>query len=93
VVVWLRGVADADVHLLAVTIGELQAGVEITREQDATKAAVIDAWAGRVADSYNVLPMDAATFRIWARLMHRRSQALLEDAMMPRRPRCMGWSW
>ncbi len=82
VVAWLRGVADADVHLSAVTIGELQAGVEITREQDATKAAEIEAWVGRVADSYNVLPMDAATFRVWARLMHRRSRVLLEDAMI-----------
>ncbi len=82
VVAWLRGVADADVHLSAVTIGELQAGVEITREQDAAKAAEIEAWVGRVADSYNVLPMDAATFRAWARLMHRRSQVLLEDAMI-----------
>lgn len=26
--------------------------------------------------------MDAATFRIWARLMHRRSDTLYEDAMI-----------
>ncbi len=32
--------------------------------------------------SYAVLPMDAATFRQWARLMHRRSGALAEDAMI-----------
>jgi toxin FitB len=82
VVAWLRGVADADLHLSAVTIGELQAGVEITREQDPTRAAEIEAWVGRVADNYNVLPMDAQAFRAWARLMHRRSQALLEDAMI-----------
>jgi predicted nucleic acid-binding protein len=82
VVAWLRGVADADLQLSAVTIGELQAGVEITREQDPKRAAEIEAWVGRVADSYNVLPMDAPAFRAWARLMHGRSQALLEDAMI-----------
>jgi predicted nucleic acid-binding protein len=82
VVAWMRGVADADLHLSAVTIGELQAGVEITRERDPTRAAEIEAWVGRVADSYNVLPMDAPAFRAWARLMHRRSKALLEDAMI-----------
>jgi predicted nucleic acid-binding protein len=82
VVAWLRGVADADLHLSAVTIGELQAGVEITREQDPTKAAEIEVWVGRVADSYSVLPMDAPIFHAWARLMHGRSQALLEDAMI-----------
>ena len=35
-----------------------------------------------VAASYNVLPMDAETFRVWARLMHRRSDTLYEDAMI-----------
>jgi predicted nucleic acid-binding protein len=29
-----------------------------------------------------MLPMDAETFRIWARLMHRRSDTLYEDAMI-----------
>ena len=32
--------------------------------------------------SYNVLPMNAATFREWARLKHRRSDTLMEDAMI-----------
>ena len=32
--------------------------------------------------TYNVLPMDAATFRAWARLMHRKSETLHEDAMI-----------
>jgi hypothetical protein len=82
VVAWLQSVADADLHLSAVTLGEIQAGIELTREQDAAKAAEIEAWADQVAAAYNVLPMDAATFRIWARLMHRRSDTLYEDAMI-----------
>jgi toxin FitB len=82
VLAWLAGVADQDIHLSAVTIGELQAGVEITREQDPAKAAEIEAWIDRVAETYNILPMDAPTFRRWARLMHRRSNTLIEDAMI-----------
>ncbi|MFA6205644.1 MAG: PIN domain-containing protein [Methylocystis sp.] len=39
-------------------------------------------WLELVAQSYNVLPMDAETFRCWARLMHRRSDDLIEDAMI-----------
>lgn len=69
-------------HVSAVTIGELQAVVEITREQDPGKAAEIEAWVERVADTYNVLPMDGLTFRHWARLMHRRTGELIEDAMI-----------
>lgn len=82
VVAWLESVADSDLHLSAVTLGEIQAGIELAREQDAAKADEIEQWADRVAASYNVLPMDAETFRDWARLMHRRSDTLYEDAMI-----------
>jgi len=82
VVAWLRSVADADLHLSAVTIGELQAGIEITREQDPAKAAEIEGWVERVIETFHVLDMDAATFRRWARLLHRRPSRLSEDAMI-----------
>ena len=82
VVAWLEAVADEDIYLSAVTLGEIQAGIEITREQDAIKAAEIEAWADQVAATYNVLPMDAATFRVWAKLMHRQSDTVYEDAMI-----------
>jgi toxin FitB len=82
VLAWLQSVADSDLHLSAVSLGEIQAGIELTRDQDAAKAAEIEQWADMVAGSYNVLPMDAATFRSWAKLMHRRSDTLVEDAMI-----------
>jgi predicted nucleic acid-binding protein len=82
VVAWLESVGDKDLHLSAVTIGEIQAGIEIAREQDQDKAAEIEAWLEQVAETYNILGMDSATFRSWARLMHRRSDRLIEDAMI-----------
>ena len=82
VLAWILDVAEEDLHVCAVTIGEIQAGIEITREQDAMKAAELDAWLGRVLDTYQVLAVDAAAFREWARLMHRRSDTLLQDAMI-----------
>ena len=82
VVAWLQAMEDVDLHLSAATLGEIQAGVELTRDQDAAKAAEIEAWLDLVSQSYNVLPMDGGTFRVWARLMHRRSDTLYEDAMI-----------
>ena len=82
VVAWLQSTADADLYLSAVTLGEIQAGIELTREQDAAKASEIEAWAVLVAASYNVLPMDGEKFRTWARLMHRKPDTLYEDAMI-----------
>ncbi len=82
VVAWIEGVTDAGLYLSAVTLGEIQAGIEITREQDPAKATDIEVWADQVGATYNVLPMDAVTFRLWAKLMHRQSDALYEDAMI-----------
>ena len=82
VVAWLQGVADHDLHLSAVTLGELQAGVEITREQDPERASQIESWIDQVAQTWNVLPVDGRTFRVWAKLMHRRSDDLLADALI-----------
>jgi predicted nucleic acid-binding protein len=82
VVAWLEGIPDADLYISAVTLGEIQAGIEITREQDADKAALIEAWADQLAAAYNVLPMNVATFRQWAKLMHRQSDTVYEDAMI-----------
>jgi predicted nucleic acid-binding protein len=82
VLAWLESVADSDLHLSAATIGEIQSGIEITREQDPSKAGEIEAWLEQVAETYNVLAMDARAFRCWARLMHRRSDQLIEDAMI-----------
>jgi toxin FitB len=82
VLAWMRGVDDADLSISAVTLGELQAGVELTREQDEAKAHELQDWVDMVAASYKVLPMDGAAFRMWAALIHRKSDTLNEDAMI-----------
>ena len=78
---WIADVPAEQLFLSAVTIAEIQAGIEITREQDEAKAAELEAWLDNVLASYCVLPMDAPAFREWARLMHRRSDAITEDAI------------
>ena len=79
---WVHEASDTDLHVSAVTIGEIQAGIEVTREQDAAKASELEQWLELVSTSFNIVPMDAATFREWARLMHRASDTVYEDAMI-----------
>jgi len=79
---WIRSVSPLGLYVCAVTVAEIQAGIEITREQDAAKAAELEAWLEEMITVFPVLPMDTQSFRIWARLMHRRSQTLYEDAMI-----------
>ena len=82
VLAWVASVPDASLHLSAVTIGELQTGVERTRDRDPGKAAELEAWIVQIVSGYSILPMDGPAFREWARLMHRRSGILAQDAMI-----------
>ncbi len=82
VVEWISRVPAEQLYVSAVTIGEVQAGIELIREQDNAKASEIEGWLEKVLRSYSVLPMDANVFREWARLMNRRPEALSEDAMI-----------
>ena len=79
---WFRDIPADQLFLSAVTIGEIQAGIEITREQDAEKAVELEAWLDQVVASYGIFPMDSAAFREWACLKHRKSDTLIEDAMI-----------
>lgn len=82
VLAWIASVADRDLHLSAVTLGEIQAGIEITRDRDPERAAGIERWADQVAATWNILPLDGRAFRLWAKLMHGRSETLYEDALI-----------
>ena len=82
VLAWINSVDDAQLHLSAVTLGEIQAGIELTRDQDPAKANALEQWLDQLAGAYNILPMDAAVFRHWAKLMHHQSDTLYEDAMI-----------
>jgi toxin FitB len=82
VVAWITAANDADLNISAVTFGEIQKGIERTRMQDADKAAAIERWSDKVADTYNVLPMTSEIFRLWAKLMHKQTDTVTEDAMI-----------
>ena len=82
VVAWANDQQDEQLFLSAVTLGELQAGIERTRRQDRAKASEIELWADQLAASYQILPMDAVCFREWGRIIDRKPDELLEDAMI-----------
>lgn len=82
VLAWIQAIDDADLYVSAVTLGEIQAGIELTRDQDPNKADEIERWLDQLAGAYNILPMDTPVFRQWAKLMHHQSDTLYEDAMI-----------
>jgi toxin FitB len=64
--------------------------VEITRQQDPVNANEIEAWAKQLQSASAVLPMDAACFQEYARLIHGRSETFAEDAMIAATARVHG---
>jgi predicted nucleic acid-binding protein len=82
VVAWIQSVDDAELYLASVTIGEIQSGIELTRDQDSAKADAIERWLDQVCNTFNILTMDGPVFRRWAQLMHSQFDTLYEDAMI-----------
>ena len=82
VVAWLHSVDDKDLYLASVTLAEIQAGIELTREQNAERADELEVWLDDVAATYNILNLDGNAFRAWAKLMHKKSDTLYEDGMI-----------
>ena len=91
VIAWMKSLREEQIFLSAVTLGELQAGIERARLQDPKKANEIEAWVDQLADSIQVMPMDVACFREWGRLIYRKQDHLLEDAMIAATARVHGF--
>ncbi len=79
---WLSGVDAKRLYLSTLTVGEIQAGIEVARERDPDRAAALESWLERVVATSNLLTLDAAVLRVWARFMHRRWDALATAAMI-----------
>jgi toxin FitB len=90
VVAWLSSKDESQMLLSALTVGELQLGVERARHHDSHKASEIEGWVDEIAATMQILPMDVACFREWARLMDRKSEALFGDAMIAATARVHG---
>jgi predicted nucleic acid-binding protein len=90
VLAWFDTLRDEQVCLSAVTLGELQDGIERTRRHDPAKAVAIEAWVDDLQNISIVLPMDGPSFRIASRMMVGRQEDLLYDVMIAATARLHG---
>lgn len=70
VAAWWAEVAEDDLWLSALVLGEIRKGVELARRRDPQKAAALEAWLGEVVAGFadRVLPVDAAVAEEWGRM-------------------------
>ena len=90
VVAWFEDLREEQIYLSAITLGELQEGIERTRRQDAAKASAIEAWVDELENSATVLPMDGRSFREMARMMVGKQEDLFYDVMIAATARLHG---
>ncbi|EBV3600192.1 type II toxin-antitoxin system VapC family toxin [Salmonella enterica subsp. enterica serovar Virchow] len=82
VLAWIGAQNEATLFISAVSAGEIQAGIEVTRARDNERADALEIWLEEVLAAFRILPMDAAAFRTWAKLKYGRSSAIYDDAMI-----------
>jgi toxin FitB len=70
VAVWYASVADADLYLSVLVLGEIRKGVELVRRRDAERADLLEAWLEEIATAFGdrILPIDRAVADEWGRM-------------------------
>ena len=78
---WYYGVADRDIHLSVLVIGELRQAGEALRDPE--QAAELDRWLTRLCDAHagRILPVDARIADQWGLLTHIRAGAVVDTLM------------
>ena len=66
---WFANVADEEVFLSALTIGEIRRGIESIRRRDTSSARTLEAWLSGLLESHSdrILPVTGAIAEQWGR--------------------------
>ena len=91
VTTWWAGVAEDDLWLSALVLGEIRKGVELARRRDPRKAEALEAWLGDVIAGFGdrVLPVDTAVAEEWGRMNAIRPAPVI-DALLAATARANG---
>jgi len=67
---WFASLADEEVFLSVLTLGEIRRGIEGVRRRDPGSAAALESWLGRISDAHRdrVISVDRAISEEWGRM-------------------------
>jgi toxin FitB len=70
VLAWFADLADEEVFLSVLTIGEVRRGIESVRRRDPDSAAALDRWLALLREAHEdrILPIDRAIAEEWGRM-------------------------
>lgn len=80
---WWNKVAEQDLFLSVLTLGEIRKGLDAVRLRDPTCAATLAAWLADITIAFGsrVLPVDGAVADIWGRISARRSVPVIDGLL------------
>lgn len=83
VVSWWAAAQDRDLHLSALTLGEVRKGIEAVRRRAPAKAAALEGWLAEVADAFGrrVLGVDATVAQVWGCMSARRPVPVVDGLL------------
>lgn len=67
---WFAAIADEEIFLSVLTIGEIRRGIESIRRRDPEAATALDSWLARVHDVHRdrIIQIDRAVAEEWGRM-------------------------
>jgi len=67
---WFADVADEEIFLSVLTIGEIRRGAESVRRRDPDSAATLDSWLARLSEAHRdrIVPVDRPIAEEWGRM-------------------------
>jgi toxin FitB len=70
VATWYTAIADSDIFLSVLVLGEIRRGVELARRTDACKADALASWLELVEQTFgpHILPINGAVADEWGRM-------------------------
>ena len=70
VTAWFADVAEEEIFLSVLTIGEIRRGIENVRRRDSGSAASLDRWLALLSEAHGdrILPVDRAIAEEWGRM-------------------------
>ena len=70
VVSWFEEVADDEIHLSVLTVGELRRGINSIERRDAVTARVLGGWLRGIVEGFHerLVPIDQAIAEEWGRM-------------------------
>ena len=83
VAAWYESIADADIYLSVLVVGEIRKGIERARPNNPAQARALEKWLAVVIRSFaeRILLIDQAVADEWGRMSARRSLSTIDSLL------------